>query len=653
MNSWRKLVTILFFIGGVAVAIVGSMLLRYKIATKRNKSKLAREAPQLSINGRSYRDLNKNGRLDPYEDPGRPIDERVEDLLQQMTLEEKAGLMVQPMINAGKKGELTEIPSIVSPLSTSEMVINRHIKHFNIVYSGAPQIIATWYNNMQKMAEQTRLGIPVTISSDPRHATTANNPGAGIFMEDFSHWPEPLGLAASRDEDLVQQFGDIARQEYLALGIRTALHPMADLATEPRWGRMSGTFGEDAGLSRRLTAAYIRGFQGETLGPESVSCMVKHFPGGGPQKDGWDAHFSYGREQVYPGNNFDYHLIPFEGAFAAGVEQVMPYYGIPVGQTSEDVGMSFNKEIVTDLLRNRYSFDGIICTDWSIVETNKALGVLKVMDSPSWGVEHLSVKERYLKAIEAGVDQFGGQLSPHNIVELVREGKVTEGRIDTSVQRILRLKFKLGLFDNPYVDVQAAEANVGTAEFRQAGEMAQRKSVVLLKNGDEDQEPALPLDGRPIIYIENIAPEIASQYGHIAASLETADFAILRLETPYEKPRSKAFLEKYFHQGDLDFKGEEKARILKIVETKPTIVDIHLERAAIIPEIGANCLALFATFGVTDKVFLDAVFGRFNPGGKLPLEMPSSMEAVRAQKEDLPSDSETPLFPYGHGLCYM
>jgi beta-glucosidase len=652
VNIWRKLVTVLLVIAGVTAAVIGGLLLRYKLATKRNRSKLTRVVQQMPVNGRTFRDLNKNGRLDPYEDPDRPIDERVEDLLQQMTLEEKAGLMVQPMINAGKKGELTEFPSFICPLSTSEMVINRQIKHFSIVYPAAPQVIAAWHNSLQKMAERTRLGIPVTISSDPRH-TFADNPGAGIFMEDFSHWPEPLGLAASRDEILVQQFGDIARQEYLAVGIRTALHPMADLATEPRWARISGTFGEDADLARRLTAAYIRGFQGESLGAESVSCMVKHFPGGGPQKDGWDAHFSYGREQVYPGNNFDYHLIPFEGAFEAGVEQVMPYYGIPMGQTSEDVGMNFNKEIITDLLRKRYGFDGVICTDWSIIESNKALSLLKVMESPSWGVENLSVKERYLKAIAAGVDQFGGQFSPHNIVELVRDGKIAERRIDESVRRILRLKFKLGLFDNPYVDDRRANEIVGTAEFRQAGEMAQRRSVVLLKNGDVDQEPALPLDGRYNIYIKNIDPEIAGRYGRLTDSLETADFALLRLETPYEKPRSKAFFEKFFHQGDLDFKGEEKARILKIMETKPTIVDIHLERAAVIPEIAANCLALFATFGVTDEVFLDAVFGNFNPDGKLPLEMPSSMEAVRNQKEDLPSDSESPLFSYGYGLRYM
>ncbi len=636
---------------GIIVALVLWVFLRAKISSAANAAKLGPEASILSVDGLEFRDLNKNGRLDVYEDHRRPIAERVEDLLAQMTLEEKVGLMMQPMINASKDGKLIELPSFIGPLITSEMVVKRHIKHFNVVYSGNPETLATWYNNLQKMAERTRLGIPVTISSDPRHSA-ADNPGAGIKMEGFSHWPEPLGLGATRDEALVEQFGEIARQEYVAVGIRTALHPMADVATEPRWPRIGGTFGEDADLVSGMTSAYIRGFQGEKVGPESVSCMVKHFPGGGPQEDGLDAHFPYGREQVYPGNNFDYHLPPFEAAFAAGVEQVMPYYGIPVGQTSEDVGMAFNKDIITGMLREKYGFDGVICSDWMIAETNKAFGVLKMMQSTSWGVEHLSVKERYQKAIKAGVDQFGGQLSPQHIVELVRAGQIDEERIDASVRRLLALKFRLGLFDNPYVDVNGIRSRVGTPEMKAAGIAAQRKSVVLLKNGDLAGSKALPLSGKPKIYVENVAEEIAQEYGELVATPGEADFAILRLATPHDEPRGESFLERFFHQGDLDFKGEEKARILNVLESTPTIVDIHLERGAVIPGIAQACAGLLATFGVTDRVVLDAIFGKFSPSGKLPIEMPSSMEAVRAQKEDVPYDSENPLFGFGFGLQY-
>jgi len=603
----------------------------------------------LTADNFTYRDLNKNGRLDPYEDSRRSIEERVDDLLGQMTLEEKIGLMVQPMISADSDGNLMETPSFFCPVSTTELIVNRHVRHCNVVMAGTPQAMAAWYNRLQQLAESTRLGIPVTVSSDPRHVAT-DNPGAAMTTREFSHWPEPLGLAATRDAAVVEQFGDVARQEYLAVGIRTALHPMADLATEPRWGRMNGTFGEDAELAKEMVAAYIRGFQGPSLGPQSVSCMVKHFPGGGPQADGWDAHFPYGREQVYPGGNFDYHLIPFEGAFAAGVAQVMPYYGIPVGQTSEDVGMSFNKAIITGLLRERYQFDGIICTDWMICETNEADGSPPVIEATAWGVEHLPVEERYLKAIEAGVDQFGGQARPHSLIALAQKGLISRERIDASVRRLLRLKFQLGLFDNPYVDEAAVTEIVGAPAFRAAGVAAQRRSVVLLKNGQTGA--ILPLRGRPKLYVENVVPEVAARYGDIVTTPAEADYAFLRLATPYEPPRGAGLLERFFHQGDLDFKGPEKERILAILRTTPTIVDLYLERAAVIPEIAAACAGLLGTFSVSDEVVLDAIFGRFNPDGRLPIELPSSMEAVRAQKEDMPYDSANPLFRFGYGLSY-
>ncbi|MCB8944187.1 MAG: glycoside hydrolase family 3 C-terminal domain-containing protein [Ardenticatenaceae bacterium] len=585
----------------------------------------------------TFRDLNKNGRLDPYEDPNRPIDERVEDLLSQMTLAEKAGLMFHTMI---MPGDMDIVPQFGAGVSSREMVVNRHMNHFNILFASSAAELAAWYNQLQKLAEETRLGIPVTISTDPRHSVQ-NNPGAALTLGGFSLWPDPLGFGAIGDEALVEEFGNIARQEYLAVGIRTALHPMADLATEPRWGRMNGTFGEDAELVTKLTAAYIRGFQGEGVGPNGVSCMVKHFPGGGPQKDGLDAHFAYGKEQVYPGDHFEYHMRPFGPAFAAGAEQVMPYYGIPVGQTSEDVAMAYNKEIITDLLRGRFGFEGIVCTDWGITEGNRS------GEARAWGVEHLTIHERYLKTLDAGVDQYGGQNNPQPLVELVQEGKLDEARLDESVRRLLRLKFKMGLFDNPYIDETAVPHQVGKPEFIAAGELAQRKSVVLLKN-----DGVLPLNGRPKLYIENIKPETAARYGEVVATPQEADFALLRLNTPYQPPRSDSFLENFFHQGDLDFKEPEKSRILDIMKAVPTIVDIYLERAAVIPEIAAASVGLLGTFSVADTAVLDVIFGHFHPTGKLPMELPSSMTAVHDQKEDVPYDSANPLFPFGFGLTY-
>ena len=614
------------------------------IDTRRNLALLGKEAPTLTYDGITFRDLNKNGLLDIYEDPRRPIEERVEDLLKQMTLEEKAGMMFHTMIGMNKDGTIMEKMGMFPLPQTSDMIAKRLMNHFNILEGTDPRHMAEWSNRIQKLAEQTRLGIPVTISTDPRHAFS-NNPLASLTSGSFSQFPEPTGLASTRDMELVQQFGDIARQEYLAVGIRVALHPMVDLATEPRWCRINGTFGEDAELTSQMVAAYIRGFQGETLGKDSVACMTKHFPGAGPQMNGEDAHFAYGREQVYPGDNFDYHLKPFEAAFKAGTSQIMPYYGMPVGTKHEEVGFSYNKSVITGLLREKYGFDGIVCTDWGLLNSMKILG-MEGMPARAWGVEHLSVAERAQKIIEAGVDQFGGEACPEIIVQLVREGKVSEERIDQSIYRLLREKFLLGLFDNPYVDVDAAERIVGQPEFRKVGERAQRKSIVLLKNDKQ----TLPLKSGTKIYAEGIKPEAIKGYGEIVDDISKANIAILRLSTPYEK--RKGFMERFFHAGDLDFKDPEKSRILKILNQVPTVVDIYLERPAVVPEFAEKSVALLGNFGANDSALLDVVFGKFAPQGKLPFELPSSMDAVKKQKEDLPYDSENPLFKFGHGLNY-
>jgi len=641
----------MYFLLGT-VGLVGGILLGKKLRdenrTHKNLARLGPSAPVLTENGHTFRDLNKNGKLDPYEDSRLPIEERVEDLLSLMTLEEKAGLMFHTMLGMGKDGSLIEKTTPFSPTQTSELISKRLLNHFNVYAIAPPRQTAQWHNRLQKMAECTRLGIPVTISSDPRHAFDSN-PASGQATSYLSQWPEPIGLAATDDPELVLQFGDIARQEYLALGIRVALHPMADLATEPRWARINGTFGEDAQLSAKMTAAYIRGFQGAELGIQSVACMTKHFPGGGAQKDGEDAHFSYGKDQVYPGDNLDYHLNPFEAAFQAGTSQIMPYYGRPLGTELEEIGFGFNKQVITGLLREKYGFDGIVCTDWQLLTGVRAFG-REVMEARCWGVEELSIAERMQKVIEAGCDQFGGEAIPEVLVDLVINGDLRMQRIDESARRILREKFRLGLFDNPYIDEDTADEICGKEAFRQAGELAQRKSIVLLKNGISESNAILPLQNKPKLYVENLALEVAACHGEIVSSPEEAEIAILRLSTPYE-PR-KGFLERFFHAGKLDFDATERARILSICEKVPTIVDIYLDRPAVIPEIAGKCAALIANFGANDAAVLDVIFGKHNPTGKLPFELPRSMQAVRQQKEDLPYDTDNPLFSFGFGLRY-
>lgn len=592
----------------------------------------------------ALRDLNGNGRVDPYEDPTRPVEERVEDLLAQMTLEEKAGLMFHPPILMNPDGTLIADADDFFRGNTEELVAGRQLNHFNIYYAPEPRVHAEWHNRLQRLAESTRLGIPVTISSDPRHSF-AENLGASWSAGDFSHWPEPIGFGALRDEEAMREFGDIARREYRAVGIHVALHPMADLATEPRWARIAHTFGEDAELAGRLVAAYIRGFQGDELGPHSVACMTKHFPGGGPQADGEDPHFPYGKDQVYPGGMFDYHLRVFEAAFEAGTAQIMPYYGRPLGTPFEEVGFGFNRDVVTGLLRERYGFDGVVCTDWGLI-TDAPMPDGSVFGAKCWGVEDLSAEDRLVKIIDAGCDQLGGESLPELLVELVRAGRVLESRIDDSARRLLRDKFRLGLFDDPYVDPDEAERICGCAEFRAAGDRAQRRSGLLVTN-----DGTLPLAGRPRLYLDGISAEAAAAYGEVVEQPGDADVAVVRRNAPFE-PRTKTFIENVFHAGDLDFKEPELGRLLELARRVPTVLVLHLERPAVIPELAEACAAILAFFGASDEAVLDVVFGRSAPEGRLPFELPSSMAAVRAQKPDVPGDSPGPLFAFGHGLSY-
>ncbi len=385
-----------------------------------------------------------------FRDSSLPVEERVERLLRQMTVAEKAGLFFHSIITMGPNGQLADAAPMFGLPATSELVADRLINHFNLAGVIAdPAETAQWHNRLQELAASTRLGIPITLSTDPRHAFT-DNPGAALAPGSFSQWPEPIGLAAIGDAELVASFADIARHEYTAVGLRVALHPQVDLATEPRWARQVASFGEDADLSGRLASAYIRGFQGDELGPESVATVTKHFPGGGPQKDGEDPHFAYGREQVYPGGMFDLHLKPFEAALAAGTSQIMPYYGMPVGTQYEEVGFGFNRSVITGLLRERYGFDGIVCTDWGLITDHEIAGA--PFPARAWGAEHLSLRERMIKVLEAGADQFGGEHAVPLLIDLIESGDVSEQRIDESARRLLREKFRLGLFDHPYVD---------------------------------------------------------------------------------------------------------------------------------------------------------------------------------------------------------
>ncbi|MEV7281082.1 glycoside hydrolase family 3 N-terminal domain-containing protein [Streptomyces sp. NPDC093111] len=579
--------------------------------------------------------------MHPYQDPSRPVAERVEDLLARMTLEEKAGQLFHSMLMMNPDGTpVTETDGSMLECTTPELIEGRGLTHFNLLGSYGAREMALWHNAIQEMAAGTRLGIPVSLSTDPRHAFT-DNIGASFNSGAFSAWPEALGLAAIRDPELVFRFADTVRREYLSVGFRTALHPQIDLATEPRWSRQSGTFGSDAALTGELVRAYVLGLQGEELGRDSVAAMVKHFPGGGPQKDGEDPHFPHGKEQIYPGGLRDHHLEPFKAAIAAGCSQMMPYYGQPVGTDWEEVGFGFNRGVIQGLLRDELGFTGIVCTDWGLLNDSEIFG--EHHEARAWGVEHLSVAERAAKALDAGADQFGGEECPEVIVELVASGRVAESRVDASVRRLLHEKFTLGLFDERrYVDPDEAEETVGRADFTALGAAAQRRSLTVLTDGP------LPLAGRPKLYVEGVDPAAAAAYGETVATPAEADLAILRLRTPFEDRPNK--FESFFHSGSLAFPDAELAGILALLKTTPTVVCVNLERPAVLPEIAEHAAALIADYGASDEALLDVAFGRAKPEGRLPFELPRSMAAVAASRPDVPNDTEDPVFPYGHGL---
>lgn len=574
-----------------------------------------------------------NAELYPYQDAILSPAQRAEDLLHRLPLEDKAGLMFQPLAGMGD----FNAPGPIGYPSTHTL-LERRINHLNTLQALSARDMAQWANAVQLEAKKQPFGIPVTISSDPRHGF-GNNPGTGLAAGPFSQWPEQLGFGALDDPELTEQFAATVRREYRAVGISVALHPQIDLATDPRWSRAGGTYGQSMEVTSRLAVAYVRGLQGDKAGAEWVAAMGKHFPGGGPQLDGEDPHFEYGREQVYPGGLWDMHLQPFKDVLEAGISQIMPYYGVPMGTEYEEVGFSFNKEIVTDLLRKELGFDGIVCSDWGI------------LGATPWGVEHLSFEERMIRALDAGVDQFGGESSPEVLIRLVKEGKISEARIDTSARRLLKEKFALGLFDYPMVDVDKAERTVGTAEARAAGMAAQTSAHTLLVNARNAAK--LPLVKGISVYVEGLDPIVLAGRAHVVARPEEADVAILRLAAPFEQRGHPGDLESFFHAGSLDFADDDIAHVKAVTDVVPTVVDVYLDRAAILTPLVPLASSLIVNFGASDEAFAQVLFGEAEPKGKLPFELPSSMAAVEASRPDVPSDTADPAFEFGAGIRYQ
>lgn len=642
-----------------------------------------RTAKTIKVNDFEFKDLNKNGKLDKYEDWRLPAEARANDLLSQMTLEEKVGFMListtrmagdMALVAGSGRAEITSgfneedlvqannmftrkplaVP-MLSASGTTKGVTQRHLRHFILRANTSVKNMAEWSNNLQALCENTRLGIPAVVASNPRnHVTSDAAVGLSVGTTAFSKWPGELGLAAMRDLKLTREFAQIAAQEWAAVGLRKGYMYMADLATEPRWNRTEGTFGEDADLSAAMIREIVLGFQGTKLGNTSVAMTTKHFPGGGPQEGGQDSHFDWGKFAHYPGGMFDYHLKPFKAAIEAGTSSIMPYYSAPKGKEFEEVGFSYNKAIIDDLLRKKLGYKGIINSDTGPI------------DMMPWGVESLTLEQRYQKALNAGVDIFSGTADPTVLLETVKKGMVTENRINESVGRLLKEKFELGLFENPYVDVTKAEKIVGNAEFQQKADVAHRKSIVLLRNN----ETLLPVTKKTKVYFEvyreagGRGPQAAespikvikptAQYSQFefVSTKEEADMVLLWLF-----PTTGGLFSSNGKPIELSLSKNkiDVAHVNELLKSKPTVVVINYTNPWVIEEIAGNAQTILATFGTTSEALLDIVAGKFNPTGKMPFSTPISGKAAAENKSDVPGSMENPgyaLFKFGDGLSY-
>lgn len=537
--------------------------------------------------GLLFKDLARTGELLPYEDWRLSPAERALDLASRMSIEQIAGLMlysshqtVPALADGPFPGSYQGKPYHESGVDASDLTDQQraflqddHIRNVLLARLESPRAAAEWNNNLQALAESLPLGIPVNISSDPRH-------GAEKMSQEYkggggqtSKWPEGIAMAATFDPAECERFARVASKEYRALGIATALSPQIDLATEPRWIRFGDTFGEHVGLSTDMGRAYIDGMQTTDDAPggwgkDSVCAMVKHWPGGGTGEAGRDAHYAYGKYAVYPGGNFEQHMIPFtEGAFKLNgptqkAASVMPYYTISYGQgEGENVGNSYSRHMIKTLLREGCGYDGVVCTDWGITGDYKL--PMNIAAPRCWGVEHLSEAERHLLLIENGVDQFGGNNRAQPVLEAYRLGAEKHGeahmraRFEASAARLLTNSFRCGLFENPYLDPGESAALVGCERHVRAGLEAQVKSVVLLKN----RASVLPFTEKIKVYVPQrsigsyrsffgfpTAPErfhpigeaLMKEYFKPVSSPEEADAAIVVVETPITDAYSEA-----------------------------------------------------------------------------------------------------------------
>lgn len=614
----------------------------------------------ISVGAWSFRDSDGDGRLSPFEDWRLAPEVRARDLVSRMTMEEKVGSLLHATL-PGTSGELGR-GAAYDLSAAAELISVRKITSFITRLVNPPAELAKESNRAQELAERERLGIPLTISSDPRNHFQYVL-GAGESAAGTTQWPEALGFAALRDPARTKQFAAIARKEYRAVGIHMALSPQLDLFTEPRWSRGTGTFGSNPALVSVLGGAYVEGLQGSSrsLARNGVAAVVKHWVAYGAEPEGFDGHNYYGRI-ARPGRSFQQHVSAFAGALAVKPAGLMPAYpileGVTVsGQKVEPVGPGYSKVLLTDLLRDKLGYRGMILSDWAITRMCDERCRAPTAAAPqrpkdigtSWGVDDLSVEDRYVLGMKAGIDQYGGTDDVAPLQAAIRSGKLTPARVDASVRRIMELKFAMGLFESPYVDPTKAARDVGTRVDIALAERTQREAQVLL----QDKGGKLPFRAAKKVWLYGMPSAAAKAAGLIVVNDPAdADFALVRTEAPSEMLHPNHFFGSRQKEGRLDFRPGDPAydAVRKASLKVPTVLAIFLDRPAILTGMSTHTTAILANFGASDAAVLDVVLGRALARGRLPVQLPRSMEQVRQQDPGKPDDVADPLYRYGAAI---
>jgi beta-glucosidase len=617
-----------------------------------------RSAKLVTVDGLQFRDLDRDGALTPYEDWRLSPSQRAADLLARMTIEEKAGQMaVADIAGDAPYGQ----PASTYDLATASRLLAGGITQFNSRLETDAAHLAAANNAVQEIAEKSRLGIPALIMSDPRHGNT-ELVGATIGGGRFSAWPNNLGFAALADTAVTAQYAATIRDDFRAVGFTLLLGPQIDLATEPRWPRAYDTFGEDPQLAGRMSEAFVRGLQGgeDGIAPGGVAATIKHFTGYAASENGFDAHNRYGRFSSVNAAEFEQQLKPFKGALKAHPSSVMPTYAVLRGleldgKRVEEVGAGYNKAILTDVLRKRLGFSGVILSDWGI--TNDCGSICQVGFpsgqrpsfqgiSMAWGVEGLSQPERFGKAVGAGMDQFGGVSDTAPVLQALKSGLISPAQVDASVSRILERSFALGIFESPFVEADKAALVVGEPRKAAQGRQVQARSMVLLKRSS-----ALPLGAGTRAALFGIDAAAVREARLVPVDdASQAQVAIVRLHSPSQQLHPNFMFGSMQQEGSLAFDPVDPG--LKFIAALPpnvkVIIDVQLDRPAILTPLIGRAVVLLGSFGASASALLDVLTGKEQPVGRLPFELPSSMAAVEAQRPGTPADSAHPLFPLGY-----